>query len=770
MKDKIEIQILTPATREELIELRDELRKIEGLESLDLKLPPAPLIQGKMSSAHFTGNEIIDAVLTAAVMGLTHYGGERVFESVKEATKDFFEKISKKRPRVAGVEVEAEAMSGTQAVENHKWKVAISENKNGAKSVSTLDETGAVSVFSNREYSIDPEHTYAVLIGVSDYDDSTNFSRIPPVAGNMDTMYNIFTDKRLVGLPFENISRLYNENCIAIKDELRRVSRINDIKTLIIYYTGHGENTGNNQLSLIAKDTRNIDEELHNDIPYAFIEKMMNTSPADQKLVFIDACHSGLAAQSRSNNVFDFEPVVGTFTLASTSADESSYFKKDAANTYFTSYLAEAFKEGISNSNTMLSLTDLYKYTSEKLVKNKLPAAVQKTQLKNILADNFYISGNPAFSLEARLNTPKLLYQQGKYEEARREYILLEKEYPENQQLKNEHIEFERNSAFNRLVKDGDLAYFRDKNYTLAIAKYREALTLKSDEGLRDKIADCTKSMQEHPQQQVKQAFGQEMQEMKKEDPGIKKQTENNYVKKETVPVPVPPNNLRKILIGAAGIAVLALVLYFMFGYHGKKTVIDPVDKSSFSYWGEMKNDLPDGHGRSEYKNGNKYEGEWTNGMLDGHGEYIYANGNVYTGYFKNNYLNGIGKMKYQGGDEYEGNWSFGIIQGKGVCKYANGNSYDGYWINNKYNGNGLFTWANGDTYSGNFKDGSRDGRGTYTSATGDLFNCPGCRKYIGQWKNDYKEGWGTCFDINGKLIYEGNFASNAPSQPYPNR
>ena len=298
MKNKIEIQILTPATRAQLVELRDELRKIEGFEAFDLKLPPEPLVQGKMN-----GIDWLEIIKEACLAGVGHYAVEKVIEVVQVTCK----KVLSKRKQHAATEIEA--MSGTgPAQEEEPWKVTISETKNGAKSVTTCDESGTTSVYSNREFSIDPEHTYAVLIGVSDYDDSANFSRIPPVAGNLDEMYSIFTDKMLVGLPFENITRLYNENCITIKDELRRVSRIDDIKTLIIYYSGHGQNTGNNQLSLVAKDTRNIDEELHNDIPYAFIEKMMGSSPADQKIVFIDACHSGLAVQGRNANVLDFEP------------------------------------------------------------------------------------------------------------------------------------------------------------------------------------------------------------------------------------------------------------------------------------------------------------------------------------------------------------------------------------------------------------------------------------------------------------------------------
>jgi len=276
LKNKIEIQILTPATREQLVELRDELRKIDGFEAFDLQLPATPLIQGKM------GLELI--ILEAVLSGVSHFAAEKSMEECHEQISSVFNRIMRRKPREP--EVEVEAMSGTMPVESDKWKYAIAENSNGTTTVTEYDNTGAVNVFSNREYSIDPEHTHVVLIGVSDYEDTANFSRIPPVAGNLDEMYSIFSDRSLVGIPFENITRLYNENCINTKDVLRKVSRTKDIRTLIIYYSGHGQNTGNNSLSLIARDTRNIDEELHNDIPYSFIDKMMNTSPADQKIIY----------------------------------------------------------------------------------------------------------------------------------------------------------------------------------------------------------------------------------------------------------------------------------------------------------------------------------------------------------------------------------------------------------------------------------------------------------------------------------------------------
>jgi hypothetical protein len=728
---------------------------MEGFEAFDLHLPPAPLTPGKMDGGLGIGLTILDAVIS----GVTHFTSERAaqfYEDKYSPIEKLLGKVfSKSKDEV--VEVDSMGVAGP-AEEPGRYKVIVSDSQNGVKSVTAYNENGAVNIYSNREYSIDPELTYAILIGTGEYDDRSNFSPIPPVAGNVDEMYRILTDKTLVGLPFDNITRLYNESCINIKNELRNVSRAKDIKTLIIYYAGHGQNTGNNQLSLIAKDTRTIDDELHNDIPYSFVERMMNSSQADQKIVFIDACHSGLAAQG-SRNVFDFEPVLGTFTLASTSADDSSYFKKDAPNTYFTQFLADAFKNGIANSNKMLSLTDLYDYTSQKLSKMHMPEPVCKKELKNIAADKFYISGNPSFSLEARLGMPKQLYQQGRYDEARREYILLEKEYPDNQQLRNEHLEFERNSAFNRLVKEGDVLFYNEKKYREAQAKYREALAVKYDENVRDKIADCENNLVSQMQTLKKPVVPAAREPVKKvNDSSLVQNSKLPPKKKSIVPV-------RFGILAVALLTGLYLLLsrpkHYSFEEEGIK----------YSYTGGMTNGKPEGKGRAEYNNGNVYEGDWSNGIREGSGTFTWANGAVYKGFFKNNRLNGKGTCDYKNGDVYDGYWSFGTIQGDGVYKYKNGNVADGRWFNNRLNGYGTYTWfSTGDKYEGNFKDDMRDGAGTYTSASGDLYNAPNCRKYIGSWRNGFKDGFGRCFDGSGKLIYEGYFRNDLPVQPYPNR
>lgn len=755
----MEIQVLTPATKEELILFRDEVRKIEGLESFDLQLPPAPLTPGKMDGGLGVGLIILEAVIS----GMTHFTAERSAEYYEEKIAHISRSIFGGKKKQADPEAEFEPMSGKDTVtrEDDSWKVAISSQKENGRSVTCYDDTGSIQLFNKREYSIDPEHTYAVLIGTSQYDDRANFSPIPPVAGNLDEMYRILTDKTLVGLPYENVTRLYNESCINIKEGLRDVSRIDDIKTLIVYYSGHGQNTGNNQLSLIAKDTRNIDEDLHNDIPYSFVEKMMNLSQADQKIVFIDACHSGLAAQGNSN-VFDFEPVIGTFTLASTSADDSSYFKRDSQNTYFTTYLAEAFKKGFANSNRMLSLTDLYNYTSQKLAKLRLPAPVCKAQLRNIVADNFYISGNPSFSDEARLSLPRQLYQQGKIEEARREYIQLEKEYPDNQALRQEHVEFERNTEFNRLVREGDILFFRDRNYRAARNKYSEALNIKYDENIRDKMTDCENNLTEQGQ-----SFKSDLPPHKIPE----KKTENIIPKPipDPRPQPIKKNSLTSIKAGLITLAVLAGLFYF-FTKPSKMSFEDTdYNRTHYDYWGKTEGGRPNGEGKAEFINGDKYVGHWVNGMREGKGCYILQNGEIYDGYFKNSEKNGNGVYKYNDKSVYEGGWVDNLWSGKGKFTYKEGNVYEGDFWKGYFYGNGVFTWINGEKYDGKFVNSLREGFGTYTTTNTFITNCPNCKKYSGDWIKNLKQGHGKCFDGSGVLIYEGEFDNNKPVNPiYP--
>ncbi len=71
----------------------------------------------------------------------------------------------------------------------------------------------------------------------------------------------------------------------------------------------------------------------------------------------------------------------------------------------------------------------------------------------------------------------------------------------------------------------------------------------------------------------------------------------------------------------------------------------------------------------------------------------------------------------------------------------------------------------------GEWKDGKKQGQGTYVMRHASFIsNCPNCKEYVGQWYNDVKDGYGKCYDKNGKLLYEGQLKNNKPIENYPNR
>ena len=77
-----------------------------------------------------------------------------------------------------------------------------------------------------------------------------------------------------------------------------------------------------------------------------------------------------------------------------------------------------------------------------------------------------------------------------------------------------------------------------------------------------------------------------------------------------------------------------------------------------------------------------------------------------------------------------------------GTYTYANGDKYVGEWKDDKKNGQGTYTFADGENYVGEFKDDKKNGQGTYTFADGAT--------YIGEYKDGKMHGYGTYTFANG--------------------
>lgn len=83
--------------------------------------------------------------------------------------------------------------------------------------------------------------------------------------------------------------------------------------------------------------------------------------------------------------------------------------------------------------------------------------------------------------------------------------------------------------------------------------------------------------------------------------------------------------------------------------------------------------------------------------------------------------------------------------------------------------GLGVFCWPDGTYYWGEWTDGNYDGEGIYlVGSTYQIPHCPGCSFYVGSFFENKKSGRGACYDMNGNLVYEGEFSNDVPMDTFP--
>ena len=455
----LEIEIRSDDARNDIYELRNLLQE-DAADGIQIHIKEQGPQEGEMTLG------LIEPILIGVAKGL-----------IEHSAKDVYSKMLK--PKI----------DKWLASRKHRKLEVLSTLKDEGTQIHFLeDNKGRSEVFEDLKYAIDIDHTRAVLIGNSEFDGG--FSAIPPVKGNLEESYRLLTDKLHIGLLPENIVVAFNKTNTQIEEILLQQSRIPNTETLIIYFAGHGHRTDVKKLYLVASNSKRIDDYLLGGIDFDFISNViLRNASAKQKILILDACHSGIATQG-ADDIMEKMDVKGSYVLASSPGDEVSYFEKNSRNTYFTGVLLNALKEGIENSNEMIALDDLYEYSKDHLSEKNFPHPIYKNEL-NIPAANFFIARNPSFSFEKLKQRPERLFKEGRFEEALYEYRMLLQRYPEDLELRKKASECETNALFNRLVQDGNELFYHIKDYKGAIEKYRKALQIKDDMLVRGKLNRC---------------------------------------------------------------------------------------------------------------------------------------------------------------------------------------------------------------------------------------------------------------------------------------
>ncbi len=459
---RIEIELDHPDSKDEIYDLRNYL--LENLDGISLHIKESPPQEGQMALGLLT-----DPVIGGVVEALVGFTIHQVYDGML-------------KPKI-NAWLQAKKAKGASNLG------VLSTLKDDQSKVHFLQSgTGETKVYDHVRYAIDTERTYALLIGSGEFEHS--FAPIPPVQQNLEDFYGLLTSKLHVGLPKENVTITYNKSNTEIEEALLQTSRKPDMETLIIYFTGHGHRTDVKKLYLIAHNTKKIDDYILGGIDFDFISNaVLKNSTARQKILILDACHSGIATQSSESMITNVD-VKGTYTLTSSPGDEVSYFDKNGRNTYFTGALIEALTNGVDNTNELLALDDLYEHAQAHLQRKNFPHPVFKSQL-NIPPSHFFISRNPAFSADKLKRRPAQLYSQGKLQDALYEYELVLQKYPDDLNLRREADHCRSQILFSQLVHDADELYYQHHNYADALEKYRKAIQVKQDDMVQQKIGKC---------------------------------------------------------------------------------------------------------------------------------------------------------------------------------------------------------------------------------------------------------------------------------------
>lgn len=154
---------------------------------------------------------------------------------------------------------------------------------------------------------------------------------------------------------YTNIKRRLKQVCDFVKPE----------DSLVVYFAGHGTSI-DDEVYLVPQDGDEKDRD--NGISLTKLQQQMQSSKAGQKLLVLDACHSGGATRGVSGITPSLK-TVGVHVMASCAASELSHPDPETKHGIFTRYLLEGL-HGRADSNTDGSVTqkELFGYVQKQMI------------------------------------------------------------------------------------------------------------------------------------------------------------------------------------------------------------------------------------------------------------------------------------------------------------------------------------------------------------------------------------------------------------------
>ncbi len=132
------------------------------------------------------------------------------------------------------------------------------------------------------------------------------------------------------------------------------------------------------------------------------------------------------------------------------------------------------------------------------------------------------------------------------------------------------------------------------------------------------------------------------------------------------------------------------------------------------------------GYGVIRDVDGSIYEGQVVNDLKEGIGTMQFKDGRIFQGEFRQDAAS-EGTMSYIDGAQYEGELHHGNRHGFGIYRFSDGSYYEGESIMNLFEGKGKMTWSDGGWYQGDWSRGEIHGFGKEYRPDGSL-------RHDGRW------------------------------------
>lgn len=251
--------------------------------------------------------------------------------------------------------------------------------------------------------------TFAVVIGISDYDDE-DIEDLSFAAADAE-LYKAFLMSPDAGeIPEDNVTLLINENATRA-NIIQAMSTVFSLASkddmIILYIAAHGQTAGENEELFILPVDAKSQFIQGTAISQLEIQKYLGYSKAGKKLIIADACHSGRLGMDvttrgsmkelSEKRLMEFGMTKdGTAIISASSSEGVSYEKSTNQHGEFTYFLVEGLRgEADENKDGIVSLREVFNYVSRNVINST--NGKQHPELKGVFSDSLPLGINLNF-------------------------------------------------------------------------------------------------------------------------------------------------------------------------------------------------------------------------------------------------------------------------------------------------------------------------------------------------------------------------------------